>query len=84
MTISPPPQWKYVTRDLVITYQRIHTLAIRRGTRAERQRTGMGPAYTVHRHSVELLSKTQALFDHDSTYYHIWISDEDLIDTRPE
>ncbi|MCP1757796.1 hypothetical protein [Bradyrhizobium elkanii] len=78
-----PPQWKYVSRDLVITYQDIHTLAIKRGTAAERQRTGWGASYAVHPRNVELLSNTKALFDHDATYRFIWISDDELTDQRP-
>jgi hypothetical protein len=79
-----PPQWKYVSRDLVITYQDIHRLSVRRGTKAERQRSGWGDSYAVHWRNVDLLSKTDALFKHDRTYYFIWISNDDLIDTKPE
>jgi hypothetical protein len=82
--MSTPPQWKYVSRDLIINYQDIHRLAVRRGTRAERQRTGWGDSYAVHWRNVELLSKTDALFDHDKVYRFIWISDADLTETRPE
>lgn len=78
-----PPQWKYVSRDLIITYQDIHRLAVKRGTRVERQRTGWGSSYAVHWRDVELLSKTEALFDHDKIYRFIWISDDDLTDTPP-
>jgi hypothetical protein len=79
-----PPQWKYVSRDLIINYQDIHRLAVKRGTRVERQRSGWGASYAVHRHNVELLTNTQALFDHDSTYYFIWISNDDLVEESPQ
>jgi hypothetical protein len=78
------PQWKYISRDIIIEFENIHRLAVKAGTRVERRGTGWGPRYTVHRHSVELLTNTQALFDHDSTYRYIWVSDDVLTDTPPE
>jgi hypothetical protein len=77
-------QWKFVKHDIVISYQNIHRLAVKAGTRVERLRTGLGARYAVHRHNVTLLTKTQALFDHDSLYHFIWVSDDDLTDTPPE
>jgi hypothetical protein len=75
-----PPQWKRLSRDIIINFQDIHRLAVKAGTRVEKRTTGYGPRYTVHRHSVELLTSTQALFLHDSTYHYIWVSDDVLED----
>jgi hypothetical protein len=83
MSTPPPPQWKFVARDLIIVYQDIHRLAVRRGTRVERQKTGFGASYAVHWRNVELLSNTEALFDHDKVYRFIWIANEDLTDKMP-
>jgi hypothetical protein len=77
------PQWKYLKHDITINFQDIHRLAVKAGTRVERVGTGFGSRYVVHRHDVTLLTETQALFDHDSTYRYIWVDDYDLTDEAP-
>jgi hypothetical protein len=79
----PQPQWKYVKRDITISFQDIHRLAVKAGTRVERHKTGWGPCYAVLPRNVTLLSETNALFDHDSKYRFIWVSDEHLTEERP-
>lgn len=78
------PQWKVVKHDIIIMFQNYHRLAVKAGTRVERQRTGTGPAYAVHPRDVQLLSDTRALFNHDSTYRFIWIDNVDLEDLPHE
>jgi len=48
-----------VKHDIVIKFQDIHRLAVNRHSRRA-ARHWMGPRYTVHRHDVTLLTKTQA------------------------
>lgn len=67
-----------VTRhDIKLTFRETHDLLIPAGTPAKWIEGGQG-GWAVDPKVVLLLSKTESLFKHDSTYFYIWVKEADL------
>jgi hypothetical protein len=63
--------------DIRRSYRDIHDILIPAGTPAKWIEGGAG-GWAVEPRSVQLLSKTGALFKHDSTHFYIWVGAADL------
>lgn len=63
-----------LSRDVTLTFQRIHTVRAKAGTPVQRLISGMGPCYALSPSAVETDSPTGrgTIWAHDTTYYHIW------------
>ena len=70
---------RFTSREIRANWQRLHDIVIPCGTRAYSVLCGGGVyQWYVQPHNVVLQSETRALFNHDSTYHYIWVSDSDL------
>jgi hypothetical protein len=63
--------------DIIMTFRETHQIRIPAGTEAKWIKGGAG-GWAVEPKAVKLLSATHSLFDHDSTYYYIWVDAKDL------
>lgn len=63
-----------LSRDVTLTFQRLHTVRAKAGTAVQEIMGGMGPNYALSPLAVETDSPTGrgSLWAHDTTYYHIW------------
>lgn len=63
--------------DVRLTFRDTHSILIPAGTPAKWIEGGQG-GWAVEPKAVQILSKTEALFKHDSTYFYIWVQEADL------
>jgi hypothetical protein len=63
--------------DVRFTFRDTHDVLIPAGTPVKWIEGGAG-GWAVEPKAVQLLSKTAALFKHDSTYFYIWVGEADL------
>lgn len=63
--------------DVKLIFRETHDLLIPAGTPVKWIEGGQG-GWAVDKNAVQLLSKTESLFKHDSTYFYIWVKETDL------
>jgi len=77
--MTNPHNPRTTRHDIRLKFRDMHDLFIPAGAKARWVNGGQGGwAVLPFTESVQLESKTRALFAHDATYYYIWIKEEDL------